>query len=351
MREDSEGFRYPSVDHTSCIECGLCEGLCPSDNIADNREPLALYAAKSRDNTLRQRSSSGGVFTHLASEVIEKGGVVFGAQFNKGWEVIHTSATTLEGLAPFRGSKYLQSSIGGCYREAKSLLESGRKVLFSGTPCQIAGLKRYLGREYESLTTIDFICHGVASERVWRNYLRWVCGNNTITAINFRDKSLGWNASRLTISSKQSTLSEDHRENLFMRGYIADLFLRPSCYACPVKSGQSVSDVTLADYWGVERAHPEIYDQGGVSLVIAHNKAVSERLQRLPITLCETTAKDAFRYNPSALRSAKMPSGRERLFAKGGDDDMITRLEELLKAPIYKQITRTIRCALTPKKR
>ena len=211
MHEDKEGFLYPKVDKEACIDCGLCEKVCPIIHQAEPTEPLSSYIAINPNEEIRLHSSSGGIFTLLAEQVIAEGGVVFGARFDENWDVVHAWTDTIEGLAPFRGSKYVQSRIGNTYKETKDFLQQGRKVLYSGTPCQIAGLKKYLRKEYDNLLTVDFICHGVPSPGVWRRYLSELReslraergdGKNTvpssidelpvITGISFRDKSNGW---------------------------------------------------------------------------------------------------------------------------------------------------------------
>lgn len=184
LEEDEEGFLYPIINEAACIDCGLCEKVCPVLHSGDAHKPLKVFAAKNNNEKIRVESSSGGVFTVLAELVIDEGGVVFGAKFGEHWDVIHDYTETKEGLAAFRGSKYVQSRIGDCFNKAKSFLVQGRKVLFSGTPCQISGLKRFLGKEYDSLLTVDFICHGVPSPKVWRMYLNETiareCEKNTV---------------------------------------------------------------------------------------------------------------------------------------------------------------------------
>lgn len=172
LHEDNEGFLYPQVDESLCIDCGLCEKVCPVINQADERTPLGVYAAKNPNESVRMQSSSGGVFTMLAERIIDEDGVVFGACFDERWEVVHSYVETKEALAKFRGSKYVQSKIGSTYQQVEGFLKSGRKVLFSGTPCQIAGLKKYLRKEYDNLLAVDFICHGVPSPGVFRTYLQ-----------------------------------------------------------------------------------------------------------------------------------------------------------------------------------
>ena len=264
MIEDDEGFLYPKVDKGICINCHLCEYVCPIINTDAPRKPLETYAAINKDEQIRLESSSGGIFSAIAEYIINDGGVVFGAKFNDKWEVIHDYTETIDGLAQFRGSKYVQSQIGDNYKKAKQFLTSGRKVLFSGTPCQIAGLKHFLKKEYENLLTVDFICHGVPSPGVWREYLkeevatcnlknivlpRSIHGrdalNVTIEGISFRDKTLGWKKFSFALDLSTSVgrgekiqfrTREHLHENLFLKGFLANLFLRPSCYNCVEKN-------------------------------------------------------------------------------------------------------------------
>lgn len=208
LTEDHEGFLYPKVNTELCIECGLCEKVCPVINQKPKKGPLEVYAAINPDEQIRKESSSGGIFTLLAEKIIQENGVVFGARFDENWEVRHDYTETIEGLAVFRSSKYVQSRIEDNYLKAEKFLKEKRKVLFSGTPCQIAGLKKFLRKEYDNLLTVDFICHGVPSTKVWRMYLDETCRNlikrgsssnfidegrrSYIEAINFRHKILGW---------------------------------------------------------------------------------------------------------------------------------------------------------------
>ena len=201
MKEDEEGFLYPEADASLCIGCGLCEKVCPVLHQGDARKPLAVYAAKNRDENVRMASSSGGIFSLLAERVIDDGGVVFGARFDDNWEVIHDFAETKEKLVAFRGSKYVQSCMESCFVQAKRFLDGGRKVLFTGTSCQIAGLKNYLRKDYENLLAVDVVCHGVPSPEAWRKYVKEIsasqggenskqlCGKHSkmeIKDINFR---------------------------------------------------------------------------------------------------------------------------------------------------------------------
>lgn len=348
LHEDSEGFLYPQVGNAVCIDCGLCEKVCPVIHQGEASEPLSCYIAINSNEDIRLKSSSGGIFTLLAEVIIREGGVVFGARFDEHWDVVHAWTDTIEGLAPFRSSKYVQSRIGDTYREAKVFLKQGRKVLFSGTPCQIAGLKRFLRKEYDNLLAVDFICHGVPSPGVWRRCLKETreqlraqrgVGKNSvpssidelpvITGISFRDKSNGWKkygfrlryaaseAAGNTVSAsaikEEKELLQPYTENLFMQGFLADVYLRPSCYACPAKSGRSCSDITIADAWGMQHFAIEYDDDKGACYVLENTKKGTAYM-----SICafeqHTVDVDAIKqYNPSYVSSVK-PHVKRSLF-------------------------------------
>ena len=281
MHEDREGFLQPKIDTKLCIQCHKCEKACPILNpitIPDDFETKA-YAAINKDDEVRAQSSSGGVFFPLAQWVINQGGVVFGARWNDKWEVVHDYAEDIEGVKAFMRSKYVQSVVGDTLKQAKAFLEAGRWVLYSGTPCQIGGLKAYLGKEYDKLVTVDLICHGVPSLGVWRSYLKDYFGKEKIVDINFRDKSEGWNANECTISIKTETKVVQSKllENDFFRGFRKDIYLRQSCYQCNFRQYHRTSDLTIADFWGVDKKCPSMYDNRGTSIVFIHT-AKADRL-------------------------------------------------------------------------
>ena len=334
MQEDEEGFSYPQINIELCINCGLCEKVCPVINQNDPRDPIGVYAAKNPNDEIRLQSSSGGIFTMLAEQIIDDGGVVFGVGYNKHWEAAHSYTETKEGLAAFRMSKYVQSIVGNTFKEAENFLKKGRKVLYSGTPCQIAGLKKYLRREYDNLLTVDFICHGTPSPGVFRWYLGEEIAKAAkkkdikyrynltsipkaddlakeygleIKNIRFRDKTNGWKnfyfvlelSDSSIIKKKNSVLlSDTHNnvkdclfkifeskyENVYLKGFLRDLYLRPSCYSCPTKKFKSGSDITIADFWAINHFLPDENDHKGYSLLMIHsNKIDIEKLHAINI--------------------------------------------------------------------
>lgn len=310
MREDDEGFLYPVVDEKECINCGLCEKVCPVINQNQSKEPLKTIATINPNEETRLKSSSGGVFTMLAEKNINEGGVVFGAEFDENWNVKHGYTETIAGLESLRRSKYVQSNIGESFKQAELFLKQGRKVLFSGTPCQVAGLKLYLRKEYDNLLTVDVACHGVPSPMVWRDYLNEVthCNIKSITNISFRSKQTGWKNYSIEISKSNSkVVCECAGKNLYMQGFLSNLFLRPSCYFCPSKCGRSGADITLADYWGVDTFTPAMDDDKGTSLVLVNTKKGDFFFKSLDVNFQKVNYDKAVERNICIVRSAEKP--------------------------------------------
>lgn len=321
MKEDAEGFLYPQIDIEKCIDCGLCERVCPVIHQGEPRKPLVAYAAKNQDESVRLNSSSGGVFSALAEHVIAQGGVVFGARFDKSWNVVHDYVETIEGLSAFRGAKYVQSRIGQSFLRAETFLKQGRMVLFSGLPCQITGLKKFLRKDYDNLITVELFCHGVPSPMVWKRFLEEEVAipHIRLKSISFRDKVSGWKNYSFFYSQEDANGVQLHRmpfaKNLFMRGFLADLYLRPSCYHCPAKQFKSGSDLTIGDYWGVKLAHPELDDDKGVSAVLVNTDRGVKILQTVQhISLYASTFENVVKCNPALMKSAQEPAKRPLFF-------------------------------------
>lgn len=315
MKRDKEGFLYPIIDPNKCTKCDICEKVCPVINQKLPSEPIKTYAAKNKDEIVRLQSSSGGIFTLLATKTINNGGVVFGAKFDEQWKVVHDYVETIEDLAKFRGSKYVQSRINDNYIKVEQFLKQGRKVLFSGTPCQIAGLKRFLIKDYKNLICIDIICHGVPSPFVWEKYIQQF-KTASISSVKFRDKTNSWKNYEVVISQNTSELiRETIHKNVYMKFFLSDLCLRPSCASCPAKAGKSQSDITIADFWGVQHIHPEFDDDKGCNLVIVNSKKGNELFKSLDkCNKIETDFKQAISYNPSYFKSVVEPKYRKYFF-------------------------------------
>lgn len=348
FKADEEGFMYPVVNQEACIECGLCERVCPVLNHGDNSRPLKTFAAMNRNKSVRAASSSGGIFTALAEKTVNEGGKVYGARFNDTLGVEHCGADDIDGIASFRGSKYLQSTMNNTFKNVRADLNKGKKVLFSGTPCQVAGLKKFLRKDYDNLTLVDFVCHGVPSPAVWQGYLHSF-PNVFIDSASFRDKQEGWHRYGMRLrGAYRSDASCWHRFGLFfddpyMQIFLANLSLRPSCYECPAKAGRSGSDLTLGDFWGIEQVDPAVDDDRGTSLVIVNSAKGEALLQGLDIKTKEEPHEEAVKYNPSIEVSVAEPEARAkffRVFAHSGFNDAY---KATMIPPLSRRVIRKIK--------
>lgn len=319
MDRDIEGFRYPIINKSKCIECNLCEKVCPliHERKIDNN-PIA-FACYNKDELIRKKSSSGGIFSLLAQVVIENNGVVFGAKFDENFNVIHDYASNIDEVAVFRGAKYVQSTIGNTYKDAKEFLDNGKMVLYSGTPCQISGLKRYLRKDYDNLFCVDLICHGVPSHKAWSKYKNYLSNGKQIESISFRDKKYGWKSYSVKFKFKDgSEKLIKGSEDKYIRGFIGDIYLRPSCHDCKFKTLNRESDITLADFWGINNVLEEMDDDKGTSLIFVN----SEKGQRLLENISDSIIKkdvdinEAVKYNLSAIKSSYCNPRREYFFRK-----------------------------------
>lgn len=321
MVEDQEGFLYPKVDEAVCIDCGLCEKVCHELHPYEERQPQNVYAAINKDEKVRMASSSGGLFYLLAEKTISERGVVFGAKFDEEWQVVLDYAETMEDIKPFMGSKYMQARTETAYHDAEVFLKQGRKVLFSGTPCQIAGLHHYLRKTYENLTTVDFVCHGVPSPKVWRRYLNEVVSAVKDTNdVKFRNKSNGWKKFNFVLSynegDEEISLCSYHQQNHYMRAFLKNMILRPSCHRCRAKSGRSHSDITIADFWGINREMPDMDDDKGTGLVLVNTERGRTALDWSKVKLRESSLEVALRYNSSLRFDTNPHPKRMKFFAK-----------------------------------
>lgn len=337
LEPDEEGFLYPVVNKSACINCDLCVKVCPVLNTEEPHKPLKVFAALNKDKTTRVKSSSGGIFSIVASDVIDKGGIVYGAKFDENWNVIIDSVETHEDLDSLRRSKYVQARINKCFKKVKENLEKGRLVLYTGTPCQIAGLRLYLRREYDNLILMDLICEGVPSPKVWKDYLQEeiirqlklkgiiidekTLGSVTINNISFRDKSASWGNYSFLL---EFTYKEDHSnsiktikyidcESSYLKASKHKLFLRPICYECPFKCGKSHSDITIGDYWGITQLYPNIYDNLGTSMVLVNTMKGDSCLDLSRMKYVETDYQSSLKFN-NIETSVKMHPNRKKFF-------------------------------------
>lgn len=341
MKFDEEGFLYPSVDSNECVECGLCEKVCPIIHTVEvENEPIAV-GCYNKNEKIRMESSSGGIFTLISELVIQSDGVVFGAEFDENYNVRHSYVDNMEDLHKFRGSKYVQSTIGGSYYDAKQFLEQGRQVLFSGTPCQIAGLKRYLQKDYDNLICQDMVCHGVPSTYVWEHYKNFIANGKNIVGIKFRDKSTGWKTYSLQIDFDDGSSYKDiGNENSYIKGFVKDFYLRPSCYECKYKTLHRESDITLADFWGIEANVPELDDNKGTSLIFVNSDKGRECFEKIKENIIFKVV-DIDRTvicNPSAIRASIYTKKKLTFYKIYKKENFDLLINKLMKESITKKI-------------
>lgn len=317
MYEDDEGFLRPKIDDSMCINCNRCKKVCPINKktMDDNKIPKT-FAIKHKDDAVRKKSSSGGVFTAISEIILKSSGIVIGAGFDENFMVKHKICNSVESLDELRRSKYVQSRIGTVFQDAKKYLDKGINVLFVGTPCQVEGLLSYLGKTYTNLYTIDFICHGVPSPMAWKRYMefRRKSANSEITDVSFRSKDIGWKNYSMKIGfSNGGKYSSIVSEDIYLRSFIMDMDLRPSCYDCHFKTIHHLSDFTVADYWGADKQIPEWNDNKGISLVLAHSeKAINLLAECNSVDVLEVPFERSVEGNPSLTTSVKQPNLRKK---------------------------------------
>lgn len=326
MRLDVEGFYRPVIDSEKCIECGACERICPwnkeilnPNKSSNNPKTLAAFA---NDESIRLQSSSGGIFTVLAECILENGGVVIGVAQITPTHFGHIVVENKEDLEKLRGSKYVQADTSFIYKEVSNLLKSGRKILFSGTPCQVAALYAVLGNAATSvnLFTVDIVCHGTPSVKVFEKYIKELEKENSalVASSRFRDKRMGWNGYLLQHCFKSGkSVSEHHSRSKYMRLFLSRICQNLSCDDCHYRKLPRIADITLGDYWGVSKYHPEMDDNKGTSVVLLnteHGKALFESVAG-KVAQCDSKVEYAIAGNPCIVRSSTPHPKRTEFFA------------------------------------
>lgn len=352
MEKDEEGFLYPVVDEKRCIHCGLCEKTCPIINKKRANEELQkTYAVYNKNEDIRKNSTSGGFFTSLAEKILEKQGVVFGVAFDKDFIVRHIKVEKKEELYKLRGSKYVQSIVGDTYQKVKELLEKDIYVLYSGTPCQIYGLKNFLKKDYEKLYCVDVICKGVPSPLLWEEYKKNKEKKDKIKEIYFREKTYGFNSTTMSLYyEKAKPYHKGHESDEMLNLFVKELSSRPSCYRCNFKGKERISDFTIGDCWQVEKMIPEMTDDKGTTLLIVHSKKAEELLKQIDcIKLQQIDFERALELNGGSkksmyLESAK-PNERRKEFYK---DFKQLSYEKLINKYCPKTVKTKIKSNLKP---
>ena len=347
MRRDREGFDYPFVNSPDlCIGCGKCEKVCPVLNPLAPVESQDAYAVRSEE--WLEGSSSGGVFPALAARVISDGGVVLGAVVKDDMTVGHAEAYDMAGVEKMRGSKYVQSDLYASYEDVRYWLGEGRKVLFSGTPCQVAGLHKYLGKPYEGLVTVDVLCHGVPSPGLWEMYVKALerKHGSSMEYVHFKDKSTSWRHYAFTTSFGSCPYMDDP----YMALFVQDMTLRPSCYKCAARGGRSGSDLTLSDLWSVQHCASEMSDDKGVSGVYVNTAKGRELLESLSGLQSQKVDMEISRKDNGGFHDpASIPERREDFFAgMHSAEDLIKYMKSfVVRKPLWKSLYRSVRAFLS----
>ena len=309
--ENQQGFLYPIVDVVKCIKCNHCKTVCPANYQTLPNNYLHVYAALVKDDDERSKSTSGGIFACLAQKVIKAGGYVYGVIVDEHLVVRHVEAHSTEVFEQQRHSKYVQSNIGLTYQQARKRLNNGEQVLFSGTPCQIAGLRNYLKKDYPNLLTVDILCHGVPSPGMFRKYINSEeeISGNKMQKILFRSKVIGWKKS-FCVRIFDNGAEADWGDT-FVPGFLKNYYLRESCYSCEYTTEKRQGDITLGDYWGYQESAPEYIedDDKGISLVIINTEKGLNAFKNIhkEIAFATRTMDDAKRGNAVLYKPCDKP--------------------------------------------
>ena len=352
MQADNEGFLYPTVDENKCIKCGLCLKTCPILNKPVTYKILRTYAAKHKSNEIKLKSSSGGIFTALAETILKNNGVVFGAAFDKDWNVVHTYVDNLKDLDKLRRSKYVQSDTAETFKQTKEFLEKGKQVLYAGTSCQIAGLRNFLGKDYDNLLTADIICHAVPSPAVWQKFVRENLDISEIKAINFREKDIGWSnfylsfltSHGLNAHGKNKTLLEILHfklraaatviyRNTYLNAFLKELINRPSCHKCHFKGITRLADFTLGDLWGIWPGIIKGQDKKyGISVCLVNTEKGIKYFTKANTILSfqHIELNQVAKFNSALIKSTEANPKRKEFFARYETENFNNLVKELL---------------------
>lgn len=339
---DEEGFWYPHVDEGLCVKCGMCVKVCPCINTPKVLSVKETYACYAKDKQELMTSSSGGAFAVLAREVLKNGGYVCGAAFDDNFAVAHKVIHSEDQLNELKGTKYVQSRIGTVYSEIKTLLGQNQFVLFSGTPCQVAGLETYLNREYKNLITVDLICHGVPSPQVWQDYLSEISEGKNLTGVSFRNKEKGISSSTMDfLFDDGSSIQTSVSDNPYYKGFINNYYLRPSCFECKFKGIERCSDITIGDFWAVKEYYPEFAGEYGNSSIIIRTEKARNLFANVKNRINMISVQEKFLpvWNECLLKSVEHTEKREKFYEQKREFSLISlvSLLNVSKTPLKRK--------------
>lgn len=343
MVVNDEGFYYPEIDHLRCIGCNRCLSCCPKEQ-EDDKKLQGVFAGYSRNEQTREMSSSGGIFSHLAEQILDRKGVVFGTVMENEYATVRAVEQKKE-LPKLRGSKYVQSAVGNAYLQAEKFLKDGRWVLFTGTPCQIVGLKNYLRCEYDRLITVDFVCHGISSPRVLKKYLEEMGIGKQVSDIIFRDKTEGWKNFSMKVnwsdgSSRRLSLKTD----IYLQSFLRNLNIRSSCFNCKLRMIHRKSDITLGDLWGAEEIIDGWKEDKGYSLIMIQSEKglrLWETIQDY-IVSAQTDLPKVIKHNTSIVNSPWDEYSRDIFFKKIHRHSLADSIKDAEKSGLIKKVGRKI---------
>lgn len=338
------GFKYPHIDSNKCINCGLCKKICPI--YKKNNDSLnKCYVGFSKDIKDLEKSSSGGIFPLIAKNILNDNGIVIAASF-KNNKLSHIIIDNIKDLDKLKGSKYLQSDLSNIFKHVKENINN-KKILFVGTPCQVGGLKSYLKKDYENLICIDLICHGVPSPKLFDKYVKYLEDNNNdkLKNYNFRDKKTGWDTYSNTATFKNKKYTELASSNSYMKLFLKDIALRESCYDCNFKLGNKYSDITLGDFWNVQKYYPDMYNKKGVSAIIINTEKGNHLFNIIKdnIIYKECNIDEILKGNPSLKYSSIKPINRDNFFKDLNTLSFNEINNKYTKTPLYIKVLRKLK--------
>ena len=340
MVEDKEGFLYPSVDEEKCIKCNACKKFCGNINEKNTSDEKAYLAINNSKEQLRE-SSSGGMFQIIAEYVINKGGVVFGVTYDNELTAIHTYAESMDECKAFSGSKYVRSDLNDSYIKVKEFLDLDRYVLFTGTACQISGLKKFLNKEYDKLILCDILCHANPSPKVFKLYIKNIekKSKKSVKNVLFRSKENGWRNQTPIIQFEDESKEE---ENSYFNAFVKEMINRPSCYDCKFASKRRITDFTIGDFWGYNNLFTDIDEKNGISLLNVNSRKGQDIFEEIKnkMTIREVDYDIACSYNH--YHNVKEHRNRDKFFdgissGKINDDNIIYYMNKYTKISFIKK--------------